>query len=220
MGGLVCEKSEEMKGITRKRKRDEEGSKGTAQDWKKEQECALQKAYLTVKLTPNFWEKVSELNPSALIASFVTPFILFLVPWKSAHDCLDKVHSDHMTPPQPMLPEGKFIKSSIFAGYCSLYPNQSQGKESDTRSFFSASKKLLSRFSGSLVKDLVSTPVLKQMKNKALHEKYIDRLHCREVKRNQHNAIYQLECLQTSVTSNSSDFDDDGAGNKENEHES
>ena len=31
--------------------------------------------------------------------------------------------------------------------------------------------------------DIVSPPVLKQVKNKALHEKYIDQLHCREAKR-------------------------------------
>ncbi|KAJ4822735.1 hypothetical protein Tsubulata_006991 [Turnera subulata] len=41
----------------------------------------------------------------------------------------------------------------------------------------------LSRFSSSCVKNLVSPPVLKQVKNKALHEKYIDQLHKREAKR-------------------------------------
>ena len=40
-------------------------------------------------------------------------------------------------------------------------------------------KKSLSRFGG----EIVSPPVLKQVKNKALHEKYIDQLHCREENR-------------------------------------
>ncbi|KAM7276226.1 hypothetical protein ACFE04_018092 [Oxalis oulophora] len=44
-------------------------------------------------------------------------------------------------------------------------------------------KKPLSRFSGSCLTAVVSPPVLKQVKNRALHEKYIDQLHCREAKR-------------------------------------
>ncbi|GKU94984.1 hypothetical protein SLEP1_g8402 [Rubroshorea leprosula] len=45
------------------------------------------------------------------------------------------------------------------------------------------SKKNLPRFSSSCTTALVSPPVLKPVKNKALHEKYIDRLHSREAKR-------------------------------------
>lgn len=44
-------------------------------------------------------------------------------------------------------------------------------------------KKSVSRFSSSYGTTLVSPPVLKQVKNKALHEKYIDQLNCREAKR-------------------------------------
>ncbi|KAJ1380188.1 SANT/Myb domain [Sesbania bispinosa] len=47
----------------------------------------------------------------------------------------------------------------------------------------SSHKKPLSRFSGSSVSDLVSPPVLKQVKNKVQHEKYINQLRCREAKR-------------------------------------
>ncbi|KAI3971698.1 hypothetical protein MKW92_022039 [Papaver armeniacum] len=44
-------------------------------------------------------------------------------------------------------------------------------------------KKPLSRFRNSSETALVSPPVLKQVKNRALHEKYIDRLHCRGARR-------------------------------------
>ncbi|RZC49188.1 hypothetical protein C5167_017614 [Papaver somniferum] len=44
-------------------------------------------------------------------------------------------------------------------------------------------KKPLSRFRNSCETALVSPPVLKQVKNRALHEKYIDRLHCRGARR-------------------------------------
>ncbi|CAM8903814.1 unnamed protein product [Rhodiola kirilowii] len=48
-------------------------------------------------------------------------------------------------------------------------------------SSISARKKSVSRFSKAT--PLISPPVLKQVKNKALHEKYIDQLHFREAKR-------------------------------------
>ncbi|KAI3976448.1 hypothetical protein MKX01_008306 [Papaver californicum] len=47
----------------------------------------------------------------------------------------------------------------------------------------SVRKKPLSRFRNSCETALVSPPVLKQVKNRALHEKYIDRLHCRDARR-------------------------------------
>lgn len=47
----------------------------------------------------------------------------------------------------------------------------------------SAHKKHLSRLSGSSGATLTSPPVLKPIKNKALHERYVDQLHCREAKR-------------------------------------
>ncbi|XP_057789002.1 uncharacterized protein LOC131005899 [Salvia miltiorrhiza] len=47
----------------------------------------------------------------------------------------------------------------------------------------SQGKKHLSRLKGDHKARLTSPPVLKQIKNKALHEKYIDQLHCRDAKR-------------------------------------
>lgn len=47
----------------------------------------------------------------------------------------------------------------------------------------SGQNKPLSRFSDSCETALFSPPVLKQVKNRALHEKYIDQLHHREAKR-------------------------------------
>ncbi|KAG6418567.1 hypothetical protein SASPL_120771 [Salvia splendens] len=47
----------------------------------------------------------------------------------------------------------------------------------------SSQKKHLSRLNGFQKAGFVSPPVLKQIKNKALHEKYIDQLHCRDAKR-------------------------------------
>ncbi|KAJ8441316.1 hypothetical protein Cgig2_024828 [Carnegiea gigantea] len=47
----------------------------------------------------------------------------------------------------------------------------------------SGRKKCLSRFSGTNKSPLTSPPVLKKVKNMALHEKYIDQLHKREAKR-------------------------------------
>ncbi|KAG6594922.1 hypothetical protein SDJN03_11475, partial [Cucurbita argyrosperma subsp. sororia] len=219
----------------RKRKR-EDGVVGIRQGWTKEQEAALQRAYYAAKPTPQFWKKVSK-----------------LVPGKSAQDCFDKVHSDHLTPPQPRprsrtqsskscqielsslsedkllnpngaksrkpirktqrsqnaqktvryLLEKKFQRavSSEADLFSQLEPNANCSNHSPLPSkqlsitkdlqgnqgflherSLSNHKKPLSRFSSS-VERVVSPPVLKQVKNKALHEKYIDQLHCREAKR-------------------------------------
>ncbi|XP_010531338.1 PREDICTED: uncharacterized protein LOC104807657 [Tarenaya hassleriana] len=52
----------------------------------------------------------------------------------------------------------------------------------------SAHKKPCSRFTSANTTTLTSPPVLKQIKNKALHEKYIDQLHLREAKRKTESA--------------------------------
>ncbi|KAL4644458.1 hypothetical protein ACB092_02G166900 [Castanea dentata] len=65
-------------------------------------------------------------------------------------------------------------------------PMQSLGKQGFLQKCHerpSSHKKPLSRFSGSLLTTLASPPVLKQVKNRVLHDKYIDQLHCREAKR-------------------------------------
>ncbi|KAG5059159.1 hypothetical protein AAZX31_01G019400 [Glycine max] len=52
-----------------------------------------------------------------------------------------------------------------------------------TETSSSSHKKPLSRFSGSCVTELVSPPVLKKVKNRVMHEKYINQLRCRESRR-------------------------------------
>ncbi|KAK7386463.1 hypothetical protein VNO78_26705 [Psophocarpus tetragonolobus] len=52
-----------------------------------------------------------------------------------------------------------------------------------TETSSSSHKKSLSRFNGSCVTDLVSPPVLKKVKNRVMHEKYINQLRCREARR-------------------------------------
>lgn len=177
------------------------------------------------------------------------------MPGKSAQECFDKIHSEHITPPQPQrrsradkmnssplkhfsLSTTKLLKPIELKiknsnrnkqkSYCAqktirhllqknyhvdadceadffsvLEPNinlstrvderpgsLSTPKLQEQKKFLqkcheipSAHKKPLSRFSESCMMPLVSPPVLKQVKNKALHEKYIDQLHYREAKR-------------------------------------
>ncbi|KDP32158.1 hypothetical protein JCGZ_12619 [Jatropha curcas] len=66
-------------------------------------------------------------------------------------------------------------------------PNHLQEKQGFLRKCHersnSGQEKPFSRFRSSCGPDIVSPPVLKQVKNRALHEKYIDQLHSREAKR-------------------------------------
>ncbi|KAL7147810.1 hypothetical protein ABFS83_06G133500 [Erythranthe nasuta] len=214
---------DENKNIGEKRKRCEaEECKG----WSEEQELALRKAYFTVKPTPQFWKEVAR-----------------MVPGKSANECFDRIHLDHLTPIQPKKrsrPNKKKEQSPLaFSASKLLSPakinikklrsrkrtflaqktvrqilqkqqNEDQDYEADlfdilestaiepsldfiqegTSSFASpipnqGSKHQYSRLNSSkkAAAAFVSPPVLKQIKNKALHEKYIDQLHCREAKR-------------------------------------
>ncbi|KAF5200767.1 Homeodomain-like superfamily protein [Thalictrum thalictroides] len=102
----------------------------------------------------------------------------------------------------------------------------------------SVSKKPLSRFSDSTQIPLASPPVLKNIKNMAFHEKYIDQLHIREAKRtggrrecvsgkkkgkeinvikaaknalvsDARDFIKKFEHLQANAVESSDDFDDD-----------
>ncbi|KAL2606101.1 hypothetical protein AAZV13_09G163200 [Glycine max] len=220
-----------------KRKRGgEEISKG----WTKEQELALQRAYLAAKPSPHFWKNVSK-----------------LVPGKSQQDCFDRIHCDYMTPPetQPRLRAKTFKSSPIHQFSISaskllkpmdktarrsnvlkpkniitqksvdkllqrhlkvdldregdifsvlepntdfstnaLQPSEAlstpkQQKENKgfpqncTETSSSSHKKPPSRLSGSCVTELVSPPVLKKVKNRVMHEKYINQLRCRESRR-------------------------------------
>ncbi|ESR39441.1 hypothetical protein CICLE_v10026033mg [Citrus x clementina] len=224
--------------VCRKRKQVEEGKvSGKIREWTKEQEVALQRAYFATKPTPSFWKKVSK-----------------LVPGKSAQDCFDKIHSDHITPPQAQpqsrankinssplkhfsLSASKLLKPTelkikrsskrkshlvqkmvrhllqknyhMDPGYEAdlfsvLEPNinpstqvteqnglVSSPKHLQEKQEFlqkcherpSEHKKPLTKSSDSCGKPLVSPPVLKPVKNRALHEKYLDQLLGREAKR-------------------------------------
>ncbi|KAK3211086.1 hypothetical protein Dsin_015792 [Dipteronia sinensis] len=238
----VVDQTSEGTRVSRKRKRGDDGNESCKiQGWTKEQEIALQRAYYASNPTPHFWKKVAK-----------------LVPGKSAQDCFDKVHSDHVTPPQHpprsrakkmdlsslahfslsaskllkptelkiKMPSCKKLKShlaqknvrqllqrkhhveqdyeaDLFSvlepninsytqvneqnGLLSTPPKHLQEKQKSLQKCCEGSsgckKRTLSRFSGSRGTTLFSPPVLKQVKNRALHEKYIDRLHCREAKR-------------------------------------
>ncbi|KAF2295737.1 hypothetical protein GH714_033773 [Hevea brasiliensis] len=176
------------------------------------------------------------------------------VPGKTAQDCFEKIHSDHITPPQPLprsrakrmnssplgcfsLSAGRLLSSpDLMVKRLSCYKRRSRITQKTVRQLLqkhncrdqseadlfsilepnvspsiqdsqlndastpqhlqeklgflqkslgrssSGQKKPLSRFRSSCGLDLVSPPVLK-VKNRALHEKYIDQLHCREAKR-------------------------------------
>ncbi|CAH9135504.1 unnamed protein product [Cuscuta epithymum] len=188
-------------------------------EWTKEQELALQRAYYSAKATPHFWKKVSK-----------------MVPGKSAQECFDRIHSDHMTPPQPR--QRSRVKQAIpfLSPLCSsklLDPMNPKPKkriskkavremlhkqckvERDTMekdlftlleegsttaktpdvfpsgdSFYILTPELksdrpsnFSQLSDLEAITLFSPPVLKPIKNKALHDRYIDQLLFREAKR-------------------------------------
>ncbi|MED6218350.1 hypothetical protein PIB30_026045 [Stylosanthes scabra] len=245
----VVRKNEDgEKKARRKRKRGKE----TAEGWAKEQELALQRAFFYVKPSPNFWKNVSK-----------------MVPGKSQQDCFDRIHGDHMTPPQ-LLPRSRArtVKSSPIKQFSisaskllnptdkkvrganilkpkncitqksvekllqhRLQVNQDQDRRGDIfsilepnidlstnasqpsvalstpkkqkenqgflqgcteKSSSSHKKKSLSRFSSSHITNLVSPPVLKQVKNKGMHEKYINQLRCREARRKANSARLQI----------------------------
>ncbi|KAE8694058.1 DNA binding protein, putative isoform 1 [Hibiscus syriacus] len=233
-------------GVKRNRKRKREGERkpkdggdAVLQGWTREQELTLQRAYFSAKPTPNFWKKVSK-----------------LVPGKSAQDCFDRIHTNHLTP-TPTAPRSKAkrvnlspiehlsfsaskllqspaLSKSSGRGKHKSYLTQKktvrhllrkhhlvdEGDEADLFSIlepntspsmhvcpnvmfstpkvslekqgvlrkchersFSGCKKHRSKLVNSCTEALVSPPVLKQIKNRELHEKYIDQLHNREAKR-------------------------------------
>ncbi|KAK6287671.1 hypothetical protein POUND7_013850 [Theobroma cacao] len=293
-GREVCENNEDV-GVKKIKRKREEGGDENVQGWTREQELALQRAYFSAKPTPNFWKKVSK-----------------LVPGKSAQDCFDKIHSDHLTPIQPQprsraksinvssteplsfsasrllnptvprtkrsscskqkshLVQKKTVRHLLQKHYHSdqgdeadlfsiLEPNTSPSMHSLSNVVLSTPKNLLekqgflqkcyersssgskkhqSKLGNSSTRDLVSPPVLKQIKNRALHEKYIDQLHSREAKRkaefgkenrvsiqvlnvdkvraakntlvsDARYVINQLQHLQTTIVDNSLDLDND-----------
>ncbi|KAL6570404.1 hypothetical protein OROMI_014918 [Orobanche minor] len=209
----------------------------TIHGWTEEQELALRRAYFAAKPTPHFWKKVARMVPS-----------------KSAGECFNRIHYDHLTPPQPRSrsranrkqPSPVLYSASKWLSPAETKPkrlqarrktlvaqktvrqllekqrNEDQDYKADLFSVLepnielsslnfqesttpiaspvgnrgsssiltrclemssSVHKKQLSRLSCLGKAAFVSPPVLKQIKNKALHEKYIDQLHCRDAKR-------------------------------------
>ncbi|XP_073020875.1 LOW QUALITY PROTEIN: uncharacterized protein [Primulina eburnea] len=223
----------------KKRKRGQVGEECELfQGWTKEEDLALRRAYFTAKPTPHFWKRVAR-----------------MVPGKSAQECLDRIHSEQLTPPQPRTrsrtqkkepssfsfsasellsptktkhknlkqskrkslvtqkmvrqllqkqqkedldyegdlfavlepkmdsPSLNLLDSSVFS---TPIPNLGPGPDVLTRfreTSSSACKKQFSKLKRPGETRFVSPPVLKQIKNKALHERYIDQLHCRDAKR-------------------------------------
>ncbi|MED6125903.1 hypothetical protein PIB30_073069 [Stylosanthes scabra] len=243
----VVRKNEGGEKARRKRK----CGKETAEGWAKEQELALQRAFFSVKPSPGFWKNVSK-----------------MVPGKSQQDCFDRIHGDHVTPPQLhprsrartvksspiqqfsmsasklLKPTDKKVRGpnilkskncitqksvekllqhrlqvnqdcrgdifSILEPNIDFSTNASQPssvalstpkKQKENQWFLqgctetsssSHKQKSLSRFSSSHITNLVSPPVLKQVKNKGMHEKYINQLRCREARRKANSARLQI----------------------------
>ncbi|XP_072974746.1 uncharacterized protein [Typha angustifolia] len=65
------------------------------EEWTKEQDMALQKAYFSARPSPHFWKKVSK-----------------MVPGKSMQECFNRIHEDHVTPP-PTRPRTRLRKVEI-----------------------------------------------------------------------------------------------------------
>ncbi|KAJ4964157.1 hypothetical protein NE237_024096 [Protea cynaroides] len=171
--------------VDRKRKQRDESC--CPDGWTKEQDTALRRAFIVTKPTPHFWKKVSK-----------------LVPGKSAQECFDKVHSDLITPPYPKprsranrtnsSPLGRFsISGSKLLEPTKMSLKKQKNIKQKSHLKQKAVRHLLRKHYledhisevnlSSCQKDLASPPVLKQVKNMALHEKYIDQLHSREARR-------------------------------------
>ncbi|KAK4263051.1 hypothetical protein QN277_028527 [Acacia crassicarpa] len=242
-----------------KRKR-YENSEATQNGWTEEQEVALRRAYFVAKPTPHFWKKVSK-----------------LVPGKSAHDCFERIHQDHLTPPQhqprsrakklnsspieevllsaskllkPIVNEARKSSRSKSKSYLTqkslrrlLQRNQKVGPvhegdlfsvlepnvdfpttafppsnalstpekldekqgwlQSSNEKSSSRQGKALSRSNSSCDSDIVSSPVLKQVKNRVLHEKYINQLRRREARRRAASAGVEMSKLGEAVSKES-----------------
>ncbi|ONK67536.1 uncharacterized protein A4U43_C05F1060 [Asparagus officinalis] len=102
IGNFGVKMEKEKNNVEKKRKMErccEEGIQSIqscgSDDWTRQQEAALQRAYLAAKPSPHFWKKVAK-----------------MVPGKSAQDCFDRVNSSFDTPPQPQ-PRSRAIKSKL-----------------------------------------------------------------------------------------------------------
>ncbi|PWA88562.1 homeodomain-like protein [Artemisia annua] len=226
------------------------------QGWSKDQELALERAYLTANPTPHFWKKVSR-----------------MVPGKSAQECFDKIHCSYVTPPQTRprsraaglvlqnsnLSASKLLDSSfqkVKKTSCRrqkshvvqrtvrhMLQKQYKVEKDSEADLFSVleptlnlsaqpiipvrllstpdsvkykgevhrqegsstiHRKSCSRFSSAYGTTIVSPPVLKQVKNIALHEKYIDQLNCREANRKAASSKQDKVLMSKSIKQDSS----------------
>ncbi|WVZ98747.1 hypothetical protein U9M48_044144 [Paspalum notatum var. saurae] len=64
-------------------------------DWTKEQDMALRKAYFSARPSPHFWKRVSK-----------------MVPGRSAEDCFNRIHADLSTP-TPIAPRPRTSKTTF-----------------------------------------------------------------------------------------------------------
>jgi len=67
----------------------------SSDDWTKEQDMALRKAYFTARPSPHFWKRVSK-----------------MVPGRSAEDCFNRIHAD-LTTPTPIAPRPRTSKTTF-----------------------------------------------------------------------------------------------------------
>ncbi|KAF9599799.1 hypothetical protein IFM89_001745 [Coptis chinensis] len=186
------------------------GEKCGAHGWTQDQESALQRAYFTENPSPHFWKKISKLVPGKSAqdcfdkfhSDTITPpqprsrsrakrtdlsplghFSLSASKLLEPAELMSKSQEHQMSgaenstlfthsapePETPSAPECLLDKQSF--------------RQNCTQRLLSAHKKPLSRFGGTSKAPLESPAVLKQIKNLAFHEKYIDRLHSRDARR-------------------------------------
>nr|GMC60003.1 uncharacterized protein LOC109168390 [Ipomoea batatas] len=146
--------------------------------WTKEQELALQKAYFAAKATPKFWKKVAKMShfSQKAVREMLEKQYNNIDRDKEAdifsvlESRTDQSNEAFQEAANVVTPEVKLERVS-FLGRCS---ERSSSGHKDQRS-------RLSNLPGAA---LFSPPVLKPIKNKALHDRYIDQLHCREARRN------------------------------------
>ncbi|XWS33414.1 hypothetical protein CRYUN_Cryun22dG0080600 [Craigia yunnanensis] len=179
----ICDRNEDV-GVKRERKRKSDvGGDGIVQGWTREQELALQRAYFSAKPTPNFWKKVSKLKKTVrhLLRKHYhvdqgDEADLFSILEPNTSSSMHALPNVMLSTPKNLLEKQGFL----------LKCNERSS---------SGPKKHHSKLGNSCTGALISPPVLKQIKNRALHEKYIDQLHNREAKRRAESTRAEKEVL-------------------------
>ncbi|XP_042426734.1 uncharacterized protein LOC122014548 isoform X2 [Zingiber officinale] len=173
-----------------------------SKDWTEEQERALQRAYLLARPTPHFWKKVSKMVPEKsaqecfdrIHANFATPpqhqprsrakkadlspIVHFTFGDKPLDDTKLKIKKARRSKRRTLAAQ-KTVRHLLRKHQLADQTTGFLMKCSERSS--SAHKRPLSRFKTNAVDP--SPEVLKRIKNVALHERYIDHLHCIEARR-------------------------------------